>query len=60
MEYLITSITFTIRGSNNNLIDELRIGRTYGDVLIPEPWALGLLATGYALLVALFRRDRAE
>ena len=38
----ITSITFTIRGSGNNFIDELRIGSTYGAV-VPEPAAPALL-----------------
>jgi hypothetical protein len=42
----ITSITFTIRGDNNNFIDELRIGTTYSAV-IPEPAApLLLLISG--------------
>jgi hypothetical protein len=42
----ITSITFTIRATNNNFIDELRIGSTYGSIVIPEP------ATGVLALVA--------
>lgn len=37
----ISSITFTIRGNDNNFIDELRIGTTYSAV-IPEPGALAL------------------
>ena len=42
----ITSITFRIRANDNNFIDELRIGRTYGDVLIPEPCAAVLAWLG--------------
>jgi hypothetical protein len=34
----ITSITFTIRGDDNNFIDELRIGSSYS-AIIPEPAA---------------------
>ena len=41
----ITSISFTIRGANNNFIDELRIGSTWADV-IPEPATASLLALG--------------
>jgi hypothetical protein len=37
----ITSVTFTIRGNDNNFIDELRIGTTYTAV-IPEPAAPAL------------------
>jgi hypothetical protein len=39
----ITSVTFTIRGNDNNFIDELRIGTTYTAV-IPEPSAAALFA----------------
>jgi hypothetical protein len=45
----ITSITFTIRGLDNNFIDELRIGPSYRSV-IPEPATASLLACGLAAL----------
>ncbi len=45
----ITSVTFTIRGLDNNFIDELRIGPTYRSV-IPEPETGALLALGLAAL----------
>lgn len=41
----ITSIAFTIRGLDNNFIDELRVGTTYRDV-VPEPAAAALVALG--------------
>jgi hypothetical protein len=40
----VNSITFSIRGLDNNFIDELRIGRTYADV-VPEPTMTALLVT---------------
>jgi hypothetical protein len=43
----ITSIAFTIRGLDNNFIDELRIGTTYRDV-VPEPAAALLVGLGLA------------
>jgi hypothetical protein len=43
----ITSVTFTIRGNDNNFIDELRIGTTYAAV-IPEPAAAALFAIACA------------
>jgi len=43
----IGSIDFTIRGSANNFIDELRIGTAYADV-VPEPSTAPLLLVGLA------------
>jgi hypothetical protein len=51
----IDAITFEIRGTNNNWIDELRIGTTYADV-VPEPHTLVLVAAGLAGLAAAGRR----
>jgi hypothetical protein len=51
----IDSITFGIRGTNDNYIDELRIGTTYGDV-VPEPGTALLLAAGLCGLAAAGRR----
>jgi hypothetical protein len=53
----ITSITFTIRGNDNNFIDELRIGTTYTAV-IPEPGApaLFVIAGWIAAVLPLGRR----
>jgi hypothetical protein len=48
---IIDSITFTIRGTNDNYIDELRIGTTYADV-VPEPGTALLLAAGLCGLAA--------
>lgn len=50
----ITSLEFTIRGSGDNFIDELRIGSTYESVVVPEP-GTGLLL-GVALLGLAIRR----
>ncbi|HJQ78553.1 MAG TPA: hypothetical protein VJ828_01290 [Lacipirellulaceae bacterium] len=54
----ITSITFTIRGNDNNFIDELRIGTTYTAV-IPEPGApaLFVIAGCFAALLKFGRRQ---
>jgi hypothetical protein len=41
----IGSISFTIRGNDNNYIDELRIGSSYSSV-VPEPATAGLLLLG--------------
>ena len=54
----ITSISFTIRGLDNNFIDELRIGTTYRDV-VPEPSAAILLGLGLSAL-GLRARGRRE
>lgn len=43
----ITQIEFTIRGTSNNFIDELRIGESYADVAVPEPVALVVLGVGF-------------
>ena len=48
----ITSITFTIRGDDNNFVDELRIGDSYASVAVPEPGALAALLLGIAGLAA--------
>jgi hypothetical protein len=45
----ITSVSFQIRGDNNNFIDELRIGSTYGSV-IPEPRSGVLFAFGACVI----------
>jgi hypothetical protein len=50
----ITAVRFTIRGTSNNFIDELRVGTSYGDV-VPEPSAAPLCLLGLAGL-ALRRR----
>jgi hypothetical protein len=52
----ITSVTFQIRADDNNFIDELRIGRTYGDV-IPEPTARALFVFAWSV-VAVMRGKR--
>lgn len=53
----ITSIAFTIRGTDNNVIDELRIGSTYASVIpAPEPTAAPLLLLGGLALLAVRRR----
>lgn len=54
----ITSISFTIRGTANNFIDELRIGTSYGAV-VPEPATAPLLLAGLVgLRLASARRRR--
>jgi hypothetical protein len=45
----ISSITFTIRGDDNNFVDELRIGDSYASVLVPEPGSLSLLLLGLVM-----------
>jgi len=52
----ISAITFTIRGSADNAIDELRIGDDYASVVVPEPATLGALAAGLAMLARRRRR----
>jgi hypothetical protein len=52
----ITSVTFTIRGTANNFIDELRIGETYAVVAVPEPHAWVLLLVGLAIVLGPVRR----
>lgn len=49
----ISSIEFSIRGTNNNFIDELRIGQTYADVTSTAPAVVPEPATGVLLLVGL-------
>ena len=51
----VTGIDFTIRGVEDNFIDELRIGDDYASV-VPEP-ATGMLLA-FALLGAIVRRTR--
>lgn len=52
----ISSLRFTIRGIDNNFIDELRIGSTLADVApIPEPHAWLLLTCGLAAVMAAAR-----
>jgi hypothetical protein len=41
----ITSVSFTIRGTANHLIDELRVGSTWADV-VPDPGTAPLLLLG--------------
>jgi len=48
----ISSITFTIRGTASNFIDELRIGSTYASVVVPEPASALLLVAGLWLTAA--------
>lgn len=52
----IGSLRFTIRGNDNNYIDELRIGETYADVTVPAPAAAGTLALGALALAGRRRR----
>lgn len=43
----VSSLAFTIRGDDNNFIDEVRVGRTFADVtLVPEPGSWVLLLSG--------------
>jgi hypothetical protein len=51
----VTSVTFRIRGDNNNFIDELRIGSTYVSV-VPEPETAWLLLLGAAGMIGCARR----
>jgi hypothetical protein len=53
----ISSLVFTIRGDDNNFIDELRIGSSYAAV-VPEPGAVALLGLGGAALAARARGAR--
>lgn len=55
----ISSLRFSIRGSDNNYIDELRIGSTLADVApIPEPQAWLLMLCGFGAVLAGVRRRR--
>jgi hypothetical protein len=51
----IDAITFAIRGQNDNFVDELRIGTSYGDV-VPEPGTALLLAAGLCGLASMGSR----
>jgi hypothetical protein len=56
----ISSLRFTLRGSDNNFIDELRIGSTLADVApIPEPHTWLLMLCGIAGVAAAVRRRAA-
>ncbi len=49
----VSSIRFTIRGDDNNYIDELRIGSSFADVAaIPEPHAWLLMLCGMGVVTA--------
>jgi hypothetical protein len=52
----ISAVTFSIRGTANNFIDELRIGETYAVVAVPEPHAWVLLLVGLAIVLGPVRR----
>ena len=55
----ITSVSFTIRGENNNFIDELRIGTTYTSVAaVPEAGTLGLFIAATLVAAGSFGRQR--
>jgi hypothetical protein len=61
----ISSLRFEVRGDNNNFIDELRIGNTYGDLLptangttAPEPASGSALLGGLSLLLLARRRKQ--
>jgi len=47
----ISSLVFTIRGDDNNFIDELRIGSSYAAV-VPEPATAALVGLGLLALAA--------
>ena len=44
----ITTLQLEIRGTNNNFLDEVRLGNTYADVAIPEPAMPTMLAVAIA------------
>jgi hypothetical protein len=56
----IASIEFTIRGDDNNFIDELRIGTTYASVtgVVVEPGAVSMLLLGFGGIASARRRRR--
>ncbi len=57
----ISSITFTIRGLDNNFIDELRIGTTYASVaVVPLPAAGWFMLTAMAAILGVGARRRRD
>lgn len=55
----VSSISFEIRGADNNFIDELRIGSSYADVAaIPEPHTWLLMVGGIAATAVSVRARR--
>jgi hypothetical protein len=53
---LLTTIRFDLRGTNDNFIDELRVGDSYASVAVPEPASALLLGLGLVGLATCRRR----
>lgn len=55
----VSTVSFAIRGTDNNHIDEFRLGSAYADVaLVPEPGVWLLMLLGIAGVVTTARRRR--